>query len=433
MSEANPNVLRKSLALRDGMMPGFAFGLPPTYESTRRMDEQKMAKNFEILILNQISQAGLKRLPSERYAVGKDIAAPDAILVRSADMHKMDIPASVKAIGRAGAGTNNIPVKAMSGRGVPVFNAPGANANAVKELVIAGMLLAARNLTGAMRFVAALDPNDAEMEKKVEDGKKNFAGYELSGHTLGVIGLGKIGCLVADAAIKLGMNVMGYDPEITVDAAWSLPAQVRKANSVTEVLKNANFISLHVPLVDATRKMMNAQALEHVKPGAVLLNFSREGVADEAAVLAALEAKKLGGYVCDFPSPRVNNHPQVIALPHLGASTREAEDNCAAMVADQVREYLEHGNVQNAVNFPNTVMPREAGFRIAIVNANVPNMVGQISTAMAKANLNIHNMMNKSRGDIAYTLVDVDSAVPQTVIDSIAGIEGVLAVRYLPA
>ena len=391
-----------------------------------------MARNFQILVLNQISQAGLKRLPTGQYTVGKDVAAPDAILVRSADMHKLDIPASVRAIGRAGAGTNNIPVKAMSGRGVPVFNAPGGNANAVKELVIAGMLLAARNLTGAMRFVAALDPKDPEMEKKVEDGKKSFAGYELAGHTLGVIGLGKIGCLVADAGIRLGMHVMGYDPEITVDAAWSLPAQVRKAHSVAEVMKNSNFISLHVPLVDATKKMVSAQMLEHLHHGAVLLNFSREGVVDEAAVLAALEAKKLGCYVCDFPSPHVNNHPHVVALPHLGASTREAEDNCAAMVAEQVRDYLEHGNVQNSVNFPNTVMPRESGFRIAIVNANVPNMVGQISTAMAKANLNIHNMVNKSRGEMAYTLVDVDSAVARDVLESLRAIEGVLSVRYLP-
>lgn len=392
-----------------------------------------MADKYGILVLNQISQAGLKRLPQERYSVAKDIAAPDAILVRSADMHKMDIPLSVKAIGRAGAGTNNIPVKAMSARGVPVFNAPGGNANAVKELVLAGMLMAARNLTGAMRFVAALDPADPDMEKKVEEGKKSFAGYELAGHTLGIIGLGKIGCLVADVAIRLGMDVMGYDPEITVDAAWSLPAQVRKAGSVAEVMKHADFISLHVPLVDATRKMVNGLVLKHVRHGAVLLNFSREGVVDEEAVLAALEEKRLGSYVCDFPSARVNSHPRVVALPHLGASTREAEDNCAAMVAEQVRDYLENGNVQNAVNFPNTAMPRESGFRIAVANANVPNMVGQISTAMAKANLNISNMMNKSRGDVAYTLVDVDSAVPQAVIDSIAAIEGVLAVRYLPA
>jgi D-3-phosphoglycerate dehydrogenase len=338
----------------------------------------------------------------------------------------------VQAIGRAGAGTNNIPVKAMSARGVPVFNAPGANANAVKELVVAGMLLAARNIGGAMKFVSALDPADPEMEKKVEDGKKNFAGFELAGHTLGVIGLGKIGCLVADVAIKLGMDVLGYDPEITVDAAWSLPSQVKKANSVAEVLKHADFISMHVPLVDATRKMINADLLAHARHGAVLLNFSREGVVDEAAVLAALEAKKLAAYVCDFPSPHVNGHPHVIALPHLGASTGEAEENCAIMVADQLREYMEHGNVQNAVNFPNVTMPRESNFRIAVANSNVPNMLGQISTAMANAGLNIHNMMNKSKGDVAYTLVDVDSAVPGKVIEAIAGIEGVLAVRYLP-
>jgi D-3-phosphoglycerate dehydrogenase len=391
-----------------------------------------MARTFQILVLNQISQAGLKHLPAETYTIGKDIAVPDGVLVRSADMHKMDIPASVRAIGRAGAGTNNIPVKAMSARGVPVFNAPGANANAVKELVIAGMLMGARNLTGALNFVAGLDPKDPDMHKKVEDGKKNFAGFELAGHTLGVVGLGKIGCLVADAAIKLGMHVIGYDPEITVDAAWSLPSQVKKAHSVADLLRNSNFVSLHVPLVDATRDLINAAAIEQMKHGAVLLNFSREGVVSEDAVLAALGAQKLKYYVCDFPSAKVNGHAQVVTLPHLGASTREAEDNCAAMVAEQLRDYLEHGNVQNAVNFPNVAMPRESNFRIAIANANVPNMLGQISTAMAKANLNIHNMMNKSKGDMAYTLVDVDSAVPQAAIDSIAGIEGVLAVRYLP-
>jgi D-3-phosphoglycerate dehydrogenase len=392
-----------------------------------------MAEQFRILVLNQISQVGLKHLPPEQYAVGKDVANPDAILVRSADMHSMDIPASVRAIGRAGAGTNNIPVKAMSARGVPVFNAPGANANAVKELVIAGMLMAARNLTGALGFVRALDPNAPDMDKRVEEGKKNFAGFELAGHTLGVVGLGKIGCLVADAAIKLGMHVLGYDPEITVDAAWSLPSQVKKAHSVGEILKNAHFVSLHVPLVQATRGLINAENLEHVRHGAVLLNFSRDGVVDEAAVLQALEAQKLRYYVCDFPSAHVNAHPHVVALPHLGASTREAEDNCAVMVAEQVRDYLENGSVQNAVNFPNVVMPRESKFRVAIANANVPNMVGQISTAMAKANLNLHNMMNKSKGEMAYTLADVDSAVPAEVIESIARIEGVLAVRYLPA
>jgi D-3-phosphoglycerate dehydrogenase len=391
-----------------------------------------MANQFKILVLNQISPVGLKRLPAESYTVAKDIIDPDAILVRSADMHKMDIAESVKAVGRAGAGTNNIPVKALSDRGVPVFNAPGANANAVKELVIAGMLLAARNLAGALNFVSALDRADVDMEKKVENGKKQYAGFELSGHTLGIIGLGKIGCLVADAAISLGMDVLGYDPEITVDAAWSLPSQVKKANSVDEVLKNAHFISLHVPLLDATRKLINAGNLENIRQGAVILNFAREGVVDEEAVLSSLETKKIANYVCDFPSARIIGHPQVIALPHLGASTCEAEDNCAVMVADQVRDYLEHGNVRNAVNFPAVVMPRESNFRIAIANANVPNMVGQISTAMAKAGLNINNMMNKSKGEMAYTLVDIDSDVPQKAIEAIGKIKGVLAVRYLP-
>mgnify|MGYP000884248696 FL=1 len=392
-----------------------------------------MGDRLRILVLNQISANGLARLPSERYHVGKDLSDPAAVMVRSADMHKMDIPASVRAIGRAGAGTNNIPVKAMSARGVPVFNAPGANANAVKELVLAGLFMAARNLPQALRFVAALDPAMPDMDKAVEDGKKNFAGYELAGHTLGIVGLGKIGCLVADAAIKLGMNVLGYDPEITVDAAWSLPSQVKKAASVAEVLKNAHFVTLHVPLLDATRDTVNADNVGLMKPGAVLLNFSREGIVNDAAVLAALDSGALGAYVCDFPSAAVNRHPRVIALPHLGASTREAEENCAIMVADQLRDYLEDGNVVNAVNFPNVVMPRESAYRVAIANANVPNMLGQISTAMAQAGLNIHNMVNKSRGDMAYTLVDVESPVGEPVLAALRGIDGVLAVRYLPA
>jgi len=387
---------------------------------------------LQIQVLNQISANGLKRLPAETYTVGKDVAAPDAVLLRSADMHAMDIPASVQAIGRAGAGTNNIPVPAMSARGVPVFNAPGANANAVKELVLAGMLLAARNLPAALRFVATLDPKMAEMDKAVEDGKKNFAGYELAGHTLGIVGLGKIGCLVADAAIKLGMDVLGYDPEITVDAAWSLPAQVKKATSVSEVLRHSDFVTLHVPLVAATRGLVGATNIGQMREGAVLLNFSREGVIDEAAILGALTARRLAYYVCDFPGPSLHGHERVIALPHLGASTREAEENCAVMVVDQLRDYLEHGNVVNAVNFPAVSMARESAFRVAIANANVPNMLGQISTAMANAGLNIHNMVNKSRGEMAYTLVDVESAVGEGVLESIRAIGGVLSVRYLP-
>ncbi len=392
-----------------------------------------MAEPFKILVLNQIAAVGLKRLPAEQYNVGKDVSAPDAILVRSADMHAMDIPASVRAVARAGAGTNNIPVKAMSARGVPVFIAPGANANAVKELVLAGMLMAARNLPGALRFVSSLDAKDAQMDAKVEDGKKAFAGFELAGHTLGIVGLGKIGCLVADAAIKLGMNVLGYDPDITVDAAWSLPSQVKRAASVADVLKNSHFVTLHVPLVDATRHLVNADNIASMKSGAVLLNFSREGVVDNAAVLSSLERKQLGWYVCDFPHASLNAHPHVLALPHLGASTREAEDNCAVMVVDQLRDFLEHGNVARSVNFPEVSMHRESRWRIAIANANVPNMLGQISTAMAQAGLNIHNMVNKSRGEVAYTLVDVDSAVAAAVLARLQAIEGVLSVRYLPS
>ncbi len=392
-----------------------------------------MAETMNILTLNAIAGVGLKRFPAERYHVGSDVTAPDAILVRSHDMHAMDIPASVMAIGRAGAGTNNIPVDRMNLRGVPVFNAPGANANAVKELVVAALLIAARNLLPAVRFVEGLSGDDKALHKLVEDGKKQFAGSELPGRTLGVIGLGKIGSLVADAAIKLGMDVLGYDPEITVDAAWSLSSRVRKAHSIEEVLKAADFVTLHVPLVKATRNLINMQRAQLMKKSAVLLNFSRDGIVDNGAVLAALGTKHLRAYVCDFPAQALLGHPQVVALPHLGASTREAEDNCAVMVADQVRDFLEDGNIRNAVNFADAVMNRESAWRVAIANANVPNMVGQISTAMARAGLNIHNMLNKSRGDLAYTLVDVDSAVPEALIAELAAIEGVLAVRYLPS
>jgi D-3-phosphoglycerate dehydrogenase len=391
-----------------------------------------MAERYEILVLNQISQVGLKRFPAERYAVTKESARPDAILVRSADMHALAIPDSVRAIGRAGAGTNNIPVPAMSRRGVPVFNAPGANANAVKELVLAGMLIAARNLVPAVQFVGALRGDDAAMSKKIEDEKKRFAGVELPGHTLGVIGLGKIGSLVADAAIRLGMNVLGYDPEITVDAAWSLPSQVRKAHSIEEVLHGSHFVTLHVPLNGATRGLLGARSVAQLRAGAIVLNFSREGIVDDAAIAEALDAHRVKAYVTDFPSAALAGHAGVIALPHLGASTREAEDNSAVMVVDEVREYLEHGNVRHAVNFPDVQMQRESPYRVAIANANVPNMVGQMSTAMAKAGLNIHNMLNKSRGEMAYTLVDVDSPVPAEAIETIRRIEGVLAIRYLP-
>ena len=391
-----------------------------------------MAEPFRILTLNQISSAGLKRFPAGRYALGAQTERPDAILVRSHDMHQMDIPDTVKAIGRAGAGTNNIPVTKMSRRGTPVFNAPGANANAVKELVLAGLLIAARNLVPAVEFVEALEGDDKALDKLVEDGKKQFSGSELPKHTLGVVGLGKIGSLVADAAIKLGMNVLGYDPEITVEAAWSLPSEVRKAHSIEEVLRNCDYVTLHVPLLDVTRNLINSQRVKAMKHGAILLNFSRDGIVDNDAVLEGLESKRLRYYVCDFPARKLLGKPHVVALPHLGASTREAEENCAVMVVDQVRDFLENGNIRNAVNFPDVAMERESPFRVCIANANVPNMVGQISTAMAQAGLNIHNMLNKSKGEMAYTLLDVDSAVPHDVVSRIAKIAGVLSVHYLP-
>ncbi|MGH8618684.1 MAG: phosphoglycerate dehydrogenase [Burkholderiales bacterium] len=392
-----------------------------------------MAERFRVLTLNNIAGVGLKRFPAERYEVGTQIERPDAILVRSADLHAMEIAASVKAVGRAGAGVNNIPVAKLSARGVPVFNAPGANANAVKELVIAGLLIAARNLAPALKFVEGLAGDDAAVHKTVEDGKKQFAGFELPRHTLGILGLGRIGSLVADSAIKLGMQVIGFDPHLTVDAAWGLPSQVRKAHSVEEVLKASDFVTVHVPLADGTRNLINAERLKLMKAGAILLNFARDGIVDDTAVAAALKAKKLRWYVCDFPSQALGGQPGVIALPHLGASTREAEDNCAVMVVDQVRDFLEHGNIVNAVNFPDVAMPRESPWRVCIANANVPNMLGQMSTAMAHAGLNIHNMLNKSKGEMAYTLVDMDSAVPEAAISGLAAIPGVLGVRYLPA
>ena len=391
-----------------------------------------MAKLFQILTLNKISAVGLHRLPAERYVVGNDITKPDAILVRSHNMLDMPIPATVKAIGRAGAGTNNVPVAKMNARGVPVFNAAGANANAVKELVITGMLLASRNLIPALQFTASLAGDDAALHSQVEEGKKHFAGIELRGRTLGIIGLGSIGRLVADAAIGLGMQVVGYDPDITVDAAWGLPSQVKKAHSIEDLLKRSDFVTLHIPLLDATRGLINDKRVQAMKAGSVLLNFARDAIVDEDAILAGIAAKHIRYYVCDFPTHKTQGNPAVIALPHLGASTQEAEDNCAVMVAEQVRDYLEHGNLSNTVNFPTVNMPRESAFRIAIANANVPNMLGQISTALAAAGINIHNMINKSRGEMAYTLVDTDSSISPTLIAQLAAIPGVLMVRDLP-
>lgn len=395
------------------------------------MAEGKGKYVYKLLTLNNISVVGLERLPRDRYEVASEMQHPDAILLRSFKMHGMEIPSSVKAVGRAGAGVNNIPVDEMSKKGIPVFNAPGANANAVKELVIAGMLLAARNICQAWDYARRLEGDDALLSKQVEAGKKDYVGFELPGRTLGVIGLGAIGVLVANTAVKLGMKVMGYDPQITVQSAWRLSADVQQARSLDDLLAQADMVTFHVPLVDATRHMINLDRLAFMKKGVTILNFAREGIVDEKAVAEALDSGKMHAYVCDFPTQLLKNHPRVVALPHLGASTNEAEDNCAVMVADQIRDFLENGNITNSVNFPEVVMSRNEGYRVAIANANVPNMVGQISTAMAGAGLNIIDMLNKSKGEIAYTLIDVDKPIPAPVKERIEKIEGVLAVRVL--
>jgi D-3-phosphoglycerate dehydrogenase len=386
---------------------------------------------YKILTLNNISVAGLDRLPRDIYEVASEITHPDAILLRSYKMHGMQIPETVKAIGRAGAGVNNIPVAEMTEKGIPVFNAPGANANAVKELVLAGALLAARNLGQAWRFATGLSGDDATISKQVEAGKKNFVGFELPGRTMGVIGLGAIGVKVANACRALGMHVIGYDPTITVQSAWKLASEVEQALSVDDLLSKSDFVTFHVPLTDTTTNMINGDRLKLMKPGSVLLNFARNGIIDDEAVVAALESGQLYAYVSDFPSNLLKDNPRVITLPHLGASTKEAEDNCAIMVAEEVRDYLENGNIVNSVNFPSINLPRNDGFRIAVVNNNVPNMVGQISTDLAQEGLNILDMLNKSRDGIAVTLLDVDKQPSGELLKTLASINGVLSVRSL--
>ncbi len=381
--------------------------------------------------INAISAKGLARLPKS-YEVGHDVADADAWLVRSSDLHHVEIPDSVLCIARAGAGTNNIPVADLSERGVVVFNTPGANANAVKELVLLGVLLSARNVPAALGFVRNLTGDDAEFSVAVERGKKAFVGWELPDRTLGVIGLGSIGVSVANAAAALGMKVLGYDPHITIEHAWRLAPTVERASSVEEVCRKADVITVHVPLVDSTRSLINTERLALMKTRAVLLNFARSGIVDEAAVLAALDAGEIRGYVCDFPTPAAQANPKVIALPHLGASTVEAEDNCAMMAADAVADFLDNGNVHNSVNFPEAILPRENGrARVAIANRNVPHVVSTVSAVFGDAGLNIHNLLNKSRGELAYTIVDVDAegTIPDEVLARIRASEGVLAAR----
>jgi D-3-phosphoglycerate dehydrogenase len=386
---------------------------------------------YKILTLNNISVSGLRRLPRDSYEVASEIGHPDAIMLRSFNMHDMDIPETVQGVARAGAGVNNIPIDTLTQRGVPVFNAPGANANAVKELVIAGMLLAARNLCQGWDYVRELEGEGADLNKLVESGKKKFVGFELPSRTLGVIGLGAIGVQVANTALSLGMRVIGFDPQITVQRAWELSSGVEQARSLDDLIRRADVLTLHVPLVDSTRDLLNDERLKLAPDGAVLLNFARGGIVNEQAALAALDAGKLGAFVTDFPTRATIDHPKVIALPHLGASTGEAEENCAVMVANNLRAYLEDGVIRHSVNFPESDLPRMDAHRITIANANVPNMVGQISTALADAGLNIADLLNKSRGDIAYTIVDLDGAVPDDTLEQLRQIAGVLRVRNL--
>ena len=388
--------------------------------------------SFRILTLNQISPRGLARLPADRYQVGADIAAPDAILVRSAELHGAAIAASVRAIGRAGVGVNNIPVDDMSRRGVPVFNTPGANANAVKELVLAGLLLAARNIGPAWLFARGLSGDDAAIEAAVEAGKKRFVGFELPGRTLGVVGLGAVGVEVANSALALGMKVLGYDPQLTVQRAWQLSSSAEQAASLEDLFARSDAITLHVPLNDATRALVNGARLARMRDGGTILNFARAAIVDEAAVVAALDAGRLHAYVCDFPKRALKDHARVITLPHLGASTSEAEENCAIMVAEQMRDFLENGNIRNSVNFPDTVLPRVPGTtRLGVANRNVPNMVGQISTALAAHGINIADLLNKSRGEYAYTLIDADGALGEALLAELRAIDGVLSARIL--
>ena len=386
---------------------------------------------YKILTLNNISVTGLERLPREEYEVTSECSTPDAILVRSAKMHDMEIADSIKAIGRAGAGVNNIPVDAMTQRGIPVFNAPGANSNAVKELVIAAMLMTSRNIAPAWQFARTLEGEDEQIHKDVEAGKKNFGGFELPGRTLGVVGLGAIGIRIANAAINLGMTVIGYDPSITVKSAWQLDSAVDQAVSVDDLLSKSDFVTFHVPLVEGTKNMINANRIALMPKNAVLLNFARDGIIDDTAAVEALDSGHLYAYACDFPSNLLKQHPRCLTLPHLGASTVEAEDNCAIMVAEQLKDYLKNGNITNSVNMPEIHLSRNEGFRIAVVNSNVPNMVGQISTMLADVGLNIIDMVNKSHDDIAVTLMDVDARPSEQTIEHIAAVEGVLSVRCL--
>ncbi|WP_018994968.1 3-phosphoglycerate dehydrogenase family protein [Thioalkalivibrio sp. ALJ2] len=386
---------------------------------------------YRIQTYNNIAIRGLDRFPRDRYEVASDINQPDALMLRSFNLHDVDIPESVLAVGRAGSGVNNIPVTALSDRGVAVFNAPGANANAVKELVIAGLLLGARNLLPAAGYVQELDPSKDDFMAAVEHGKKRFTGFELPGRKLAVLGLGAIGVGVANAAKALGMEVVGFDPKVTVENAWRLDSDIERARSVEAALEGADSVTVHVPLTENTRHIVNAKGLAGMNPGAMVLNLAREGIVDDEAVREGLDAERLHAYITDFPVPNMLGHPRVITLPHLGASTTESEENCAVMIADELRDYLENGNVVNSVNLPTLVLDRKGDTRIAVVNRNLPDRVARISHVLGESNLNILHLMNDSRGDLAYTLLDVDGKPDPSTLDALLQIDGVLRARVL--
>ncbi len=387
---------------------------------------------FNIVTYDNIPADGLKWLSREKYAIARECPHPDAILLRSFDLHGLPIPETVLAVGRAGSGVNNIPVETYSNRGIPVFNTPGANANAVKELTIAGMFLASRNIAAALDFTHGLDGDDAAIQQRVEKEKKRFAGFELAGKKLGVVGLGAIGVQVANSAIDLAMQVQAYDPSLSVKRAWQLSPSVISAASIDYLLTWADFITLHIPLNEQTRRIIDGSRLALVKQGAALINFSRAEVVEEAAVCAALDSGKLHAYVTDFPTRAIVDQPRATVLPHLGASTAEAEVHCTGMVAESLVDFLENGEIRNSVNFPEVAMPHGGAVRLAVANENTPGMVSVISAALAAAGLNIENLLNRSRDKYAYTLIDLDAAVRPETLQLIRSTKGVLSARIIP-
>lgn len=388
---------------------------------------------LKVRTYNAISPLGLNRFKSDRYEVGADVAEPDAIMLRSQKLHDEELPESVQAIGRAGAGVNNIPVDRFTSQGVVVFNTPGANANAVKELIAASLFLSSRDIFGGMTYVQTLGQiNDGgEMSKLLEKEKKRFAGSELYGKTLGVVGLGAIGSMVANMALELGMNVVGFDPAISVEAAWALSSQVEKMDSLQALLVRSDYVTLHVPAIDATRHLINKETLASFKSGAKLLNFAREEIVDTEALIAALDEGTLGGYTADFPTPELLGKKNVLLMPHIGASTREAEENCAVMAADQLMDFLENGNIKNSVNFPPTAMSRSGGYRITFSNENVPKVLSNVLAILSESNNNVIDLVNKSRDNIAYNILDVEEKPSDATLERIKSTDGVVRVRLL--